>query len=296
MTDVSITRTGEFMRKLVEILLDHPDGMRSRDVMALLIKSFTLTDYELGQYPSTGANRFETIVRFGSIDLVKAGWLIKENGKWSVTEEGRAAYKKYLSPHEFYATAQKLYKVWRNSQTTSDSGVDAEPQVEQKAATISLEESEEKAREELEKYLLSIHPYEFQKLVAALIKAMGYHISWIAPPGKDGGVDILAWNDPLGTKPPRIKVQVKREQTSVTVTTLRSFMAILGTDEVGIFVSTGGFTKDTTDAARNQQNRQVTLIDMDRFLELWIQYMDRVDEEARDMFPLKPVYFLNPEK
>jgi len=296
MTDVSITRTGEFMRKLVEILLDHPDGMRSRDVMALLIKSFTLTDYELGQYPSTGANRFETIVRFGSIDLVKAGWLIKENGKWSVTEEGRAAYKKYFSPHEFYATAQKLYKVWRNSQTTSDSGVDAEPQVEQKAATISLEESEEKAREELEKYLLSIHPYEFQKLVAALIKAMGYHISWIAPPGKDGGVDILAWNDPLGTKPPRIKVQVKREQTSVTVTTLRSFMAILGTDEVGIFVSTGGFTKDTTDAARNQQNRQVTLIDMDRFLELWIQYMDRVDEEARDMFPLKPVYFLNPEK
>jgi len=296
MADVSIARTGEFMRRLVEILRDHPEGMRSRDVMDLLAKSFTLTEYELGNYPSTGANRFESIVRFGSIDLVKAGWIIKDKARWSVTEEGKEAYKKFVSPYEFYATAQKLYKAWKNNQPNSESEGEVETQVDQKAATISLEESEEKAREELEKYLLSMHPYDFQKLVAALIKAMGYHISWIAPPGKDGGVDILAWNDPLGTKPPRIKVQVKREQSSVTVSTLRSFMAILGHEEVGIFVSTGGFTKDTTDTARNEQNRQVTLIDMDRFLELWIEYMTKIDEEGRDMFPLKAVYFLNPEK
>src|SRR5581483_1369220 len=35
-------------------------------------------------------------------------------------------------------------------------------------------------------------------LVAALLRAMGYHVSWVAPPGPDRGVDIIARTDPLG--------------------------------------------------------------------------------------------------
>lgn len=42
-------------------------------------------------------------------------------------------------------------------------------------------------------------PYEFQDLVAALLRAMGYYTPFIAPKGKDGGVDIIAYRDPLGT-------------------------------------------------------------------------------------------------
>jgi restriction system protein len=52
-------------------------------------------------------------------------------------------------------------------------------------------------------------PYDTQDLVAGLLKALGYHIEWVSPPGKDGGIDIIAHIDPLGTRPPRIKVQVK---------------------------------------------------------------------------------------
>lgn len=63
-------------------------------------------------------------------------------------------------------------------------------------------------------------------------------------PGKDKGVDIIAYNDPLGTKDPRIKVQVKHRDQAITVDGLRAFMSILGTDDVGIFVSSGGFTTD----------------------------------------------------
>ena len=140
-----------------------------------------------------------------------------------------------------------------------------------------------------------MNPYDFQKLVASLLKAMGYHITWISPPGKDAGVDVLAWNDPLGTKPPRIKVQVKREQNAVNVSVLRSFMALLGDNDVGIFVCTGGFTKDAQEEARTQQSRQVTLVDLERLFELWVEHMEKLDQEARDLFPLKPIYFLSPE-
>ena len=125
---------------------------------------------------------------------------------------------------------------------------------------------------------------------------MGYHVTWIAPPGKDGGMDILAWNDPLGTRPPRIKVQVKREQNPINVGLLRSFMAVLGDSDVGIFVNIGGFTRDAEDEARTQQSRQVALINLLRLYELWIEHIDKISEEARDLFPLKPIYFLAPER
>ena len=89
-----------------------------------------------------------------------------------------------------------------------------------------------------------MNPYELQELVADLLRAMDYHVAWVAPPGKDGGVDVLAFTDPLGTKPPRVKVQVKRQERKVDVEGLRSFMALLGEEDVGLFVNTGGFTRD----------------------------------------------------
>ena len=85
---------------------------------------------------------------------------------------------------------------------------------------------------------------------------MGYHVSWNAPPGPDKGIDILAHNDPLGTSTPRIKVQVKRRADKISVDGLRSFMAVLGEQDVGIFVSTGGFTSEAESEARTKENRK----------------------------------------
>lgn len=292
MAEITIQRTGELVRKLAEILIAHPEGMRAQDALQLLEKNVELTEYEKGQYPS-GGRRFEWIVRFATIDLVKAGWMVKDKGRWAMTDEGRKAFNQYKLPENFYRAAQKLYREWRRSHPPSEEKLEEE--VSEKRAAISFEEAEEQAWDEIENYLRTMPPYEFQKLVAVLLKAMGYHVSWIAPPGKDFGVDILAWNDPLGTKPPRIKVQVKREQNAINVSKLRSFMAVLGDSDVGIFVNVSGFTKDAEDEARTQQSRQVTLINLERFYELWIEHLDKLDQEARELFPLRPIYFLSSE-
>jgi restriction system protein len=140
-----------------------------------------------------------------------------------------------------------------------------------------------------------MNPYEFQELVASLLRAMGYHVSWIAPPGKDGGIDILAWSDPLGTRSPRIKVQVKRVGQNVAVDGLRSFMAVLGEDDVGLFVTTSRFTKDAQDEARTQEKRKVTLVDLDKLFDLWVEHYDKLDDAARRKLPLQPIHFLAPE-
>ncbi|HEX7457906.1 MAG TPA: restriction endonuclease, partial [Ginsengibacter sp.] len=63
--------------------------------------------------------------------------------------------------------------------------------------------NQDKAYEGLRQYVLNKNPYEFQDMVAALLSAMGYYISLIAKKGRDGGIDIIMYTDPLGTKTPR---------------------------------------------------------------------------------------------
>ncbi len=296
MPEVTRKRTGELLRKLFEILMMHPDGMPARQALDELESKVQLTEYERGDYPS-GGRRFEIIVRFATVDCVKSGWLIKHKGRWSVTEQGKAAHSKYPDPESFYKQAVKLYHEWKASQPTSDADVaaDVEGDGGGKSASINFEQAEEQAWMEIEQYLRGMNPYDFQELVAALLRAMSYHVSWIAPPGKDGGIDILAWSDPLGTRPPRIKVQVKRQVTSVNVDGLRSFMALLGDDDVGLFVVLGGFTKDAQDEARTQEKRKVTLIDLEQLFDLWVEYYRKLDDEARRRLPLRPIHFLAPE-
>lgn len=295
MPEVTRKRTGELLRTLFAILLENPDGMQAKDALAAVRLKVKLTPYEAGDY-TTGGIRVDKIMRFATVDCVKAGWLVKKKGMWSVTSEGIQAFRTYKDPEAFYREAVRLYNIWSKNRP-DEAPEDPESGSERglKAVSITFEEAEEQAWTEIEEYLRSINPYEFQEMVAALLRAMGYHVSWIAPPGKDGGIDILAWSDPLGTRPPRIKVQVKRAKDNIDVDGLRSFMAVLGEGDVGLFVTTGGFTKNAQDEARTQATRKVTLLDLERLFDLWVEHYDSLDDKARLMLPLRPIHFLAPE-
>ena len=130
--------------------------------------------------------------------------------------------------------------------------------------------------------------YETQHLVAGLLRAMGY-FTRVAPEGPDGGVDIVASRDPLAVEPPVIKVQVKaRPSSRSSPSDIRELAGVLREGERGIFVSTGGFTRDAqADAAAGR----VTLIDIDRLQELLVEYYDRLDQDTKSLVPLRRLYF-----
>src|SRR5436309_2119579 len=100
MPEVTRRRTGEFIRKLFELLIPHPEGLPAREALAALWEKVQLTDYEQGSYES-GGQRFEQIVRFATVDCVKAGWLLKQKGRWVITEEGKKAYAALPDPEGF---------------------------------------------------------------------------------------------------------------------------------------------------------------------------------------------------
>ncbi len=99
MAEVTRERHGELLRALFKILLEQPDGLQARDALAKLEQSIELSEFEKSSYPSNpNVQRFDKIVRFATITTVKANWLSKKKGQWSVTDEGKQTYHKFQDP------------------------------------------------------------------------------------------------------------------------------------------------------------------------------------------------------
>lgn len=283
-------RKGFLLRTLFGVLLDEPGGLPALEALSRLASTVVLTPREASDYPNRpGVRRFEKEVRFTSIPFVKAGWLRKDKGRWTVTPEGEQAYKEFPDPVVFRAEAKKLYNAWQIAQPADDEQVDEgrEP------AVATLDEAAEQASAAIREYLQAMNAYQFQDLIAALLSAIGYYIIWVAPPGPDHGVDILATTDPLGVHQPRLKVQVKRHADAQAVADLRAFQAVLGDHDVGMFVNVGGFTAGAQTEARGHVQRPVTLLDADDVVRLWLQHQQNLTHEQRALLPLAAVYYLD---
>lgn len=282
-----------------KILKSSGGEMRGKDVVDKIRETVEFNEYEKHRYEKTGYIRWESILHFYTIDCLKAGYLRKDKGLWILTQEGEAAIK--LGSEKLLSTAVKIYKEWDAKRKLEDDNEEAEEDEElidigngkNQAQQALLDQLEENAISGIRNYILRKNPYEFQDLVAALLEAMGYHISEVAKRGPDGGIDIIAYNDPLGTTQPRIIVQVKHKPTSkISSDEIQKLAGTLKrTSDVGIFVTSGDFSKPAEKEARNSREH-IELIGFDRFVELWTEYYFKMEDEQKTMLPLHPVYFL----
>jgi restriction system protein len=298
MANVTTRRQGEMIQTLFRVLETAEEGLQARDALSLVEDALPPTDFERATYPNNpDLVRFPKLVRFASINAVKAGWMTKENGVWKVTSDGISALEKFPDPEEFFLESRRLYESWKKDQPNDPESADDETVDAQSIDATALEEAEDQARQAILRHLgVDLNPYEFQDLVGKLIQAMGHYVLWVAPKGPDGGLDLLAQADPLGAEGRRIKGQVKRRPgDKATVDELRSFISLIGTDEVGVFISLGGFSKDA-EAKSRDANRRVTLIDGPTLIDLWIEHYEKIDEEGQQLFPLRAVHFLDKSK
>ena len=71
---------------------------------------------------------------------------------------------------------------------------------------------------------------------------------------------------------------------------ITSFTGGLRPGHKGIYVSTGGFSKDAKYEAE-RSNIPVTLIDLDQLVKLIVQYYDSFDTETRALIPLTKIFW-----
>ncbi len=150
-----------------------------------------MTDWEKQVYEKTGYIRWESILHFYTIDCIKAGFLRKNKGVWYLTEEGEKAIN--LGPAKLLETVSQLYKHWAadNKEVKIKKGKEVEEVAEleeNKTQTqkANLDSLEEQAIAGIKDFIRSKNAYEFQDMVAALLRAMNYHTPFISPKGKDG--------------------------------------------------------------------------------------------------------------
>ncbi len=130
---------------------------------------------------------------------------------------------------------------------------------------------------------------DMERLVAGMLKAMGY-CARVTPRGPDGGRDVVASPDPLGLESPRIVAEVKHRKGAMGAPAVRSFIGGLRAGDRGLYVSTGGLTKD----ARLEADRAtvpVRLLDLDAFVRHYVEVYDAADDETRNILPLTRIWW-----
>ena len=146
-----------------------------------------------------------------------------------------------------------------------------------------------KAHEFIKDKILALNWEEMEELVAGLLRGMGYK-TMITSKGPDRGRDIYASPDGLGLEDPRIIVEVKHRSGQVGGKEMRSFIGGLRQGTKGLYVSTGGFSKDARYEAE-RSNIPITLIELDILAKLITQYYDNFDEETKKLLPLIKIYW-----
>ncbi|MDG6999109.1 MAG: restriction endonuclease [Nitrososphaerota archaeon] len=295
MAKIEKERIGLYLKTALQILEENAGQLASGEVTRETGRRIHPTDYENAILERTGYVRWQSYFHFYSINLTKAGWILKKKGVWYITPEGSKALK--LSPKEIVEISSRKYQEWKDSHPSLKHDLPQGDEVTEEQQPSAYEKSVDLARQEIRDFINALDPYEFQDLVAALLRGMGYHTPFVAPKGRsDGGVDILAYKDPFGTEAPRIKVQVKHKEEKAAAKDIRQLSGSLNKDgDTGLFVSSSGFTQDAIVAIRNA-NRHIEKLDLDTFINYWEEHFDKMTEEDQALLPLRRIAFLAPNE
>jgi hypothetical protein len=96
---------------VLSIIESNGGAMRVRDALKEVDRTVELDSWAREQFQKSGYIRWRSLLHVYSIECVKAGYLTKKEGIWSITPEGREALK--MQPVDLLTAANALYRKWR---------------------------------------------------------------------------------------------------------------------------------------------------------------------------------------
>jgi len=161
-------------------------------------------------------------------------------------------------------------------------------------AQYLLDDLRAKAKESIKDRIIGLGWDDMQELIAGILRAMSYK-TLVSPQGSDRGKDIVASRDGFGFEQPRIVVEVKhRPNQSMGSQDIRSFLGGRHKDDRGLYVSTGGFSKEAKYEA-DRASIPLMLMDIDDLVEAVVKHYEQLDLETRTLLPLSKIYWPSKE-
>jgi len=262
----------------------------TKEINNIVQKNVKLSEWEQERAGRLQNIRWWTMTQLYSIDYNKAGYILKKQGSWYLTPEGEEVIKQQ-DAEQILRKANAAYRKWRQGKKMDEDDTTGD-ETPEKETIINIEQLEEQANEGIRQYIKAKNPYEFQDMVAALLRAMGYYTPFVAPKGRDGGVDVIAYIDALGAKVPRIKVQVKHmPDDSIPAKDIRSLLGILRDGDIALFVTSGTYSQQARNEALTSKT-YIKLIDGEEFIQMWQDNYSKMTDEDKNMLPLKHIAFV----
>ena len=129
---------------------------------------------------------------------------------------------------------------------------------------------------------------DFEKLIEALLTAIGFIEVERTPPRGDGGIDVrgtLVVGDVVNV---RMAVQAKRWQHNVGAATVREVRGSLGAHEQGLIITTSDFGKVARDEARRADAAPVALMNGEQLATLLARYEMGAQRDQQVLLTLEP--------
>lgn len=191
----------------------------------------------------------------------------------------------FLIPDHAAADLERALKTGAPAEEDSAAGKDEETGAEEEL----FKDIRLRSVEIIKDRVVALDWKQMQELVAGLLRAMSYKTR-VSPLGPDRGKDIVASPDGLGFESPRIVVEVKHQKGTIGAPEIRGFLGGRHADDKGLYVSTGGFTKEARYEAE-RANIPLMLMTIDDLVKTLIEHYDNLDIETKQLLPLKRVYW-----
>lgn len=107
----TVDRGAALLKFTLELLQNHPGGLRPRDIFREIEAKVPLDSFDKEPMKGSGLPRWRAALHFFSVAASKAGYLIKTDGGWVITEEGRKVAT--ASVDDLKRLVRAGYREWR---------------------------------------------------------------------------------------------------------------------------------------------------------------------------------------
>ncbi|HEX3945154.1 MAG TPA: restriction endonuclease [Rhizomicrobium sp.] len=155
--------------------------------------------------------------------------------------------------------SDELNSVLRDRLVPISKGIDAVAPSQFKSADEAIKRTNEETLQQVRRCITEMDPAAFEKLIAALLGKIGYQDVLVTGRSGDGGIDVRATYAVPGVANIQTCVQAKRQQ-SVGRPTVQKLRGSITSHETGLLVTSGHFTAEAIEEARNPHKSPIALM------------------------------------